>query len=144
MADSSKLTVEIVTAERHVLSTEADMVIAPATEGVVGILPRHAPLLTSLSPGVMVLKHGSDEEALAVAGGFLQVSNNRVLILADAAERAEEVDEQHASEARERAEAALQEARLHPDGLQAEAARAALRLSLARLNVVRRRRRTQP
>jgi len=54
------------------------------------------------------------------------------------------VDEQHASEARERAEAALQEARLHPDGLQAEAARAALRLSLARLNVVRRRRRTQP
>ena len=141
---SARLTVEIVTAERHVLTTEADMVIAPATEGVVGILPRHAPLLTGLNPGVLVLKHDGEEEALAVAGGFLQVSKNHVLVLADTAERAEEVDEQRATEARERAVAALEEARRKPDGLQAEAARGALRRSLARLNVVqRRRRRTQ-
>jgi F-type H+-transporting ATPase subunit epsilon len=87
-----KLTVEIVTAERRVLTDEADMVIAPAIEGTVGILPRHAPLLTALQPGVMVLKKDGTEEVLAVSGGFLQVSNDRVLILADTAERAEEVD----------------------------------------------------
>ena len=138
----ARLTVEIVTAERQVLTDEADMVIAPAVEGVVGILPRHAPLLTALNPGVMVLKKDGQEEMLAVSGGFLQVSNNRVLILADTAERAEEVDEERAAEARARAEEALREARAHPGGvLQAEAARAALHKSLARLNVAQRRRR---
>src|SRR5437879_9399708 len=137
----ARLTVEIVTAERQVLTDEADMVVAPAVEGTVGILPRHAPLLTALNPGVMVLKKDGQEEALAVSGGFLQVSNNRVLILADTAERAEEVDEQRAQESRARAEEALREAREHPGSVQTEAARAALRRSLARLNVVQRRRR---
>lgn len=142
MAESSrKLTVEIVTAERRVLTDEADMVIAPAVEGTVGILPRHAPLLTALNPGVMVLKKDGTEEVLAVSGGFLQVSHDRVLILADTAERADEVDEQRAAEARAHADEALREAKEHPGGMQAEAARAALRLSLARLNVAQRRRR---
>src|SRR5437867_10225787 len=137
-----KLTVEIVTAERSVLETEADVVIAPSTEGTIGILPRHAPLLTALSPGVMVLRNDGNEELLAVSGGFLQVSKNRVLILADTAERAEELDEQRAAEARAKAEAALQEAARHPgESLQASAARAALHRSLARLNVAQRRRR---
>src|SRR5712691_2992112 len=107
--DAHKLTVEIVTAERQVLADEADMVIAPATEGTVGILPRHAPLLVMLDPGLVVLKKGGEEETLAVSGGFLQVSHNRVLILADTAERAEEVDEQRAEQARARAEAMLRE-----------------------------------
>jgi F-type H+-transporting ATPase subunit epsilon len=137
----AKLTVEIVTAERQVLTDEADMVIAPSAEGTVGILPRHAPLLAALNPGVMVLKKDGQEELLAVSGGFLQVSNNRVLILADTAERADEVDEQRAAEARARAETALAEARAHPGSVQTEAARASLRKSLARLNVVQRRRR---
>jgi len=137
----AKLTVEIVTAERQVLTDEADMVIAPAAEGTVGILPRHAPLLAALNPGVMVLKKDGQEELLAVSGGFLQVSNNRVLILADTAERADEVDEQRAAEARARAETALAEARAHPGSVQTEAARASLRKSLARLNVAQRRRR---
>ena|SRR5438874_10438579 len=137
----ARLTVDIVTAERRVLTEEADMVIAPAVEGTVGILPRHAPLLTALNPGVMVLKRDGQEEPLAVSGGFLQVSNNRVLVLADTAERADEVDEQRAQESRARAEEALREAREHPGSVQTEAARAALRRSLARLNVVQRRRR---
>ena len=137
----ARLTVDIVTAERRVLTEEADMVIAPAVEGTVGILPRHAPLLTALNPGVMVLKRYGQEEPLAVSGGFLQVSNNRVLVLADTAERADEVDEQRAQESRARAEEALREAREHPGSVQTEAARAALRRSLARLNVVQRRRR---
>src|ERR671923_1142306 len=96
----ARLNVEIVTAERQVLTDEVDMVIAPASEGTIGILPRHAPLLTALNPGVMVLKKDGQEEVLAVSGGFLQVSNNRVLVLADTAERADEVDEQRAVEAR--------------------------------------------
>ncbi len=137
----AKLEVKIVTAEREVLSDEADMVIAPGSEGTVGILPRHAPLLTGLIPGILVLKKDGQEEAMAVSGGFLQVANNRVLILADTAERAEEVDEQRAQEARARAEAALQEAARGGNTLDAELARAALRRSLARLNVAQRRRR---
>lgn len=139
-----KLTVEIVTAERHVLTDEADVVVAPASEGTIGILPRHAPLLTALSPGVMVLKKDGVEEIIAVSGGFLQVSHNRVLILADAAERADEVDEQRAAEARARAEAALKEAASRPGSMQAEAARSALRHSLAQLHVVQRRKRRTP
>ncbi len=137
----AKLSVEIVTAERQVLTDEADMVIAPAVDGTVGILPRHAPLLTALNPGVIVLKKEGQEEVLAVSGGFLQVSHDRVLILADTAERAEELDEQRATEARTRAEEALREAKAHPGSVQTEAARAALHKSLARLNVVQRRRR---
>lgn len=120
------------------------MVIAPASEGIVGILPRHAPLLTALVPGVLVLKKDGREEALALSGGFLQVSHNRVLILADAAEREDEIDEQRAAEARTRAEAALQEAARHPDALRSEAARTALIASLARLKVAQRRKRTLP
>jgi F-type H+-transporting ATPase subunit epsilon len=137
----AKLEVKIVTAEREVLTTEADTVIAPASEGTVGILPRHAPLLTALIPGVLVLRNDGQEEIMAVSGGFLQVANNRVLVLADMAERADEVDEQRAQEARADAEAALQEAARGGDTLQAELARANLRVSMARLNVVQRRRR---
>jgi F-type H+-transporting ATPase subunit epsilon len=137
----AKLEVKIVTAEREVLTDEADVVIAPASEGTVGILPRHAPLLTALIPGILVLKKDGQEEAMAVSGGFLQVANNRVLILADTAERADEVDEQRAQEARARAETALKEAARGGDTLQAELARASLRRSLARLDVAQRRRR---
>ena len=137
----AKLEVRIVTAEREVLSDEADMVIAPASEGTVGILPRHAPLLTALIPGMLVLKKDGQEEAMAVSGGFLQVANNRVLILADTAERGEELDEQRAQESRDRAEAALRDAARGGNTMETELARAALRRSLARLNVVQRRKR---
>ena len=122
------------------MTDEVDMVIAPASQGTVGILPRHAPLLTALIPGPMILKKDGVEEVLAVSGGFLQVANDRVLILADTAERADELDEQRAIEARNRAETALEEAR-RGGGLQAEVAQAALQRSLIRLNVAQRRRR---
>ncbi|MBI2315935.1 MAG: F0F1 ATP synthase subunit epsilon [Betaproteobacteria bacterium] len=138
------LTVEVITAERKVVTDEADMVIAPTTEGVIGILPRHAPLLTRLAPGVMVLKKGGAEQALAIAGGFLEVNRNRVLVLADAAEREDEIDEERAALARAHAEEALREAARHPSAVQSEAARTALRRSLARLDVVQRKRRRRP
>lgn len=137
----AKLSVEIVTAERQVLAEEdVDMVVAPGSEGVVGILPRHAPLLTLLNPGVIRIKKNGAESAMAVGGGFLQVNSDRVLILADAAERAEEIDAARAEESRRQAEQALVEAQRGGNRVQAESARAALRLSMVRINVARRRR----
>src|SRR5918911_5248301 len=98
------LRVQVVTAEREVFTEEGvSMVVAPGAEGVLGILPRHAPLLTTLVPGVVRIKRGDAEEALSVGGGFLQVARNQVLILADTAERAGEVDEARAEEGRRRA-----------------------------------------
>ena len=138
----AKLTVEIVTAERQVLAEDdVDMVVAPGSEGVVGILPRHAPLLTTLRPGAIRIKKDGGESAMVVGGGFLQVNNDRVLVLADAAEREEEIDASRAEEARRRAEETLREAQRSGNQAQVSAARTALGLSLARLGVVRRRRR---
>src|SRR5438309_3167748 len=105
------LRVQIVTAEREVLAEDAvDMVVAPGAEGVLGILPRHAPLLTTLLPGIVRIKRGGAEEAMAVGGGFLQVARDQVLILADTAERADEVDEARAEAARGRAREAITQA----------------------------------
>src|SRR3954451_9985328 len=108
----AKLTVEIVTAERQVYNeTDVDMVVAPGSEGVLGILPRHAPLLTMLRPGSLRVKKGGAEQEMAVDGGFLQVNADRVLILADHAERAKEIAPAAAEEARQKAEQALSAAR---------------------------------
>jgi F-type H+-transporting ATPase subunit epsilon len=135
------LRVQIVTAEREVFAEDTvDMVVAPGSEGVLGILPRHAPLLTTLQPGVIRIKHGESEEAMAVSGGFLQVARDHVLILADTAERAEELDEARAEEARRRAREAIEQAVNSGQRLQAEAARVALRRAEVRITLARRRR----
>src|SRR5947209_11835357 len=97
------LQVEIVTAEHSVLEDTADMVVAPGAEGVLGILPRHAPLITTLKPGELRLKKGADETAIAVTGGIMSVESDTVRVLADTAEHAEEIDEARAREALERA-----------------------------------------
>ena len=136
----ARLRLEVVTAEREVYADDVDMVVAPGSEGEVGILPRHAPLLTTLNPGMLRLRKGGEETLMVVSGGFLQVFADRVLVLADTAERAEEIEEGRAEEARQRALTALQQG-ARGDTLQAEAARVALRHSLARLNVARRRQR---
>jgi F-type H+-transporting ATPase subunit epsilon len=138
----SPLRVQIVTAEREVFAEEAvDMVVAPGAEGTVGILSRHAPLLTTLQPGVVRIKKAGSEEAMAVGGGFLQVARDQVLILADTAERADEVDEARAEEARRRAGEALAEAVASGQRIKAEVARVALRREEARVQVAQRRRR---
>jgi len=134
------LRVQIVTAEREVFSEEGvDMVVAPGADGVVGILPRHAPLLTTLLPGVVRVKRGTSEQAMAVGGGFLQVARDRVLILADTAEREDEIDESRAEAARRRARETLQEAVVSGQRLQAEAARFAIQRADARIHLARRR-----
>ena len=133
------LRVKVVTAEREVLSEDAaDMVVAPGAEGVVGILPRHAPLLTTLQPGIIRVKKGGTEDSMVVGGGFLQVARDQVLILADTAERADELDESRADEARRRAHEALSSASTSGGRLQAEAARFRLRREEARVRLARR------
>src|SRR5215211_280596 len=102
------LRVEVVTGEREVLvEDDVDMVVAPGIEGQLGILPQHAPLVTTLAPGELRIVKGGSEEDFAVSGGFLQVGPDRVMVLADTAERSEEIDIARAEEARRRAEAEL-------------------------------------
>lgn len=128
---------EVVTAERVVFSDDVDMVIAPGVEGQLGILPHHAPLMTMLTPGELLVRKGGEEFYLAISGGFLEVRPDRVIILADAAERAEEIDIARAEAAKKRAEERLKHPTPEIDLARAEAA---LRRSLARLKVVERRR----
>ena len=129
---------EIVTPERAVLEDDVDMVIAPASEGYVGILPHHTPLLTTLGPGELRIKKGGVETSLAIFGGFMDVRPDRVVILTDAAEQADEIDESRAQAARDRAKQALDAG---PTGLDEARARASLERSMVRLRVSERRRR---
>jgi F-type H+-transporting ATPase subunit epsilon len=135
------LTVEIVTAERTLLQESGiDEVIAPGVDGELAVLPRHAAFMTMLAPGELILKRGGEEMDFAVTGGFFEVLNDRVIVLADAAERAEEIDIQRAEEARERARVALERRESIEDQA---AAQAALQRALIRLRVAEiRRRRT--
>ena len=136
--DASKLTVEIVTGERVVYSeSNVDMVVAPGAEGQLGILPKHAPLFSLLAGGALRVRRGGDEEVLTVFGGFLEVANDRVLVLSDTAERIEEIDLERAESARQRAEAAIREAR-SGGGLNLAQAEAELRRARVRLAVANR------
>jgi len=133
---------DIVTAERVVYSDDVDVVIAPGIEGQLGILPHHSPLMTMLQPGELIARKGSEEFSLVVTGGFLEVRPDRVIVLADSAERAEEIDIARAEEAKKRAEQQLEgKYALEADSAKAEAA---LRRSLIRLRVATRRRRRRP
>jgi F-type H+-transporting ATPase subunit epsilon len=134
------LHVTIVTAQQTVFEGEAEMVIAPGSEGQLGILPRHAPLLTTLALGEMRIRQSGVDEGLFVAGGFLEVNNDIVTVLADDAERAEDIDVAHAEEARRRAEAALQQRGLSADAQSSafgELERAVGRLKVAELHRTR-------
>jgi F-type H+-transporting ATPase subunit epsilon len=133
------LSVEIVTVERTVLKEEGiDEVIAPGVEGELAVLPQHAAFMTMLQPGELVLKRGSEEIPFAVTGGFFEVLNNKVIVLADAAERADEIDVTRAEQARERARLALDRRETTED---LAVAAAALQRALIRLRVAEQRRR---
>ena len=124
-----KLQVELVTAEGRVLSEEADFVKLPGLGGELGVLPEHIPLLTPLRTGEVLVRNDGQEQFLFVAGGFVEVLPDRVVILADVAERAEDIDEAAAEEARRAAQDALAQ-----EPGDAEAA-AALERSMFRLRV---------
>jgi F-type H+-transporting ATPase subunit beta len=101
---------EVVTPQRRILTVEVESVIAPGAEGYLGILPRHAPLLTTLKPGVVYYrKVGGKTERMAVSGGFMEAGPDKVIILADTAELSWEIDVERARRAKERAEKRLRE-----------------------------------
>jgi len=138
----AKLRVEVVTGDRVVFEEDdIDMVIAPGADGTLGILPRHAPIVSLLTMGEMRIRKGNTEESLVVFGGFLEVAHNQVRVLADTAERAEEIDIARAQAARDRAEARLRERTAAVDFARAEFA---LRRSTIRLRVGQRSRGRQP
>jgi F-type H+-transporting ATPase subunit epsilon len=129
---------EIVTPEKMVFSGEVNGITAWGVEGQLGILPHHAPLMTMLQPGDLLIRKDNGEEYLTISGGFLEVRPDKVIILADACERAEEIDVARAEEARRRAQEAMKAPTSRVD---AAAAEAALRRSLVRLKVAEKRRR---
>lgn len=129
---------EIITAERQVYSDQVDAVVAPGIEGQLGILPHHAPLMTVLQPGELLIRKGGEEAFLAVTGGFMEVLGNKVTVLADAAERSEEIDEQRAQQAVERAQERI---RNRDSDQQLEEALRSLRRAQVRVGIARRRRR---
>jgi len=131
---------EIVTAERVVLSEEVDALYAPTKAGRVGILPRHSALLTILDVGEMDIVKGNERTPYAIAGGFMEVLNNRVTILADSVERADEIDEVRAEQARAAAEEALRNRESNIDLAQAEGElrRAMNRLRISQMKNIRR------
>ncbi|HLQ86630.1 MAG TPA: F0F1 ATP synthase subunit epsilon [Salinisphaeraceae bacterium] len=129
------LHVDVVSAEGELYSGTADMVFVAAEMGDVGIAPRHAPLLTRIRPGsVRVQREGQPEEAFFVSGGVLEVQPHLVTILADTAERADELDQAAAEQARQRAKEALSQAgeRIDLAQAQTELAEAEARLRLIR------------
>ncbi len=128
---------EIITAERRVFADDVDIVVAPGTEGQLGILPRHAPLMTALQPGEIMFRKNGETTYLAVTGGFMEVMGDRVTILADAAERSDEIDEARALAAVERAKQQLSR---RESNLQLQEASVAMRRAQARLHVAQRRR----
>jgi F-type H+-transporting ATPase subunit epsilon len=140
MATRPTMHIEVVTAERELYNGEADELIAPGTEGMLCILPRHAALLTTLKAGEMRIKLGGAEEPLFVSGGFLEVSNNQATVLADTAEHAEEIDQARAEEARRRAQERLAQTTSNTERAELQAAmeRAMERLKVS--EIVRRRR----
>lgn len=132
------LSLEIVTAERVVLAEDGfDIVLAPGVKGELGILPHHAPLITVLETGELRARRGNEEISMAVSGGFLEVRDDRVTVLADTAERSEEIDIARAEEAKRRAQELLASRRADID---VAAVLAAVRRAETRIRVAERRR----
>ncbi|MFH1207027.1 MAG: F0F1 ATP synthase subunit epsilon [Patescibacteria group bacterium] len=134
-----KIKFQITTPERVVFEDEVDEITLPTQQGEIGILPHHIPLVSLLSAGEIRIKKGDEIIFMAVSGGFIQVKPTQVTVLADTAEREEEIDEQRAEEARQAARDLL--TTKHADAADFAAVSAKLEKELARLKVVRRRRR---
>jgi F-type H+-transporting ATPase subunit epsilon len=136
------LQLDIVTPERLAYSDQVDEVIAPGSQGELGILPHHAPLLTTLGLGELRIKKDGAEESFAIVGGFLQVRPDRVVVMAETADMASEIDLERAQAARREAEKALEAGFVETADL--AIARAALQRALLHIRVAERRRREGP
>lgn len=133
MAQRATLHVRVITATATIFDGEADMVLAPGSDGELGILPRHAPLLTTLDIGELRVRRNNVDEGIFVGGGFLEVNANVVTVLADDAERSANIDEAHAQEARKRAAALLEQRDLSAEA--AAMAAAEMERALGRIRV---------
>jgi len=133
----AQLHCEVVTAERKVFEDDVTMLVAPGVEGQLGILPQHAPLMTALSYGELQIKReGQEDIFIAIGRGFMEVGPYHVIVLADSAERADEIDIARAEEARQRAEKTM--ARIQREDVDYAEAEAALRRSIIRMKVANR------
>ena len=132
----AKLSVELVTPEEHLVDEhDVDMVIAPGVDGQVAILPNHAPLITELEPGVLILRRDDNEQLLAISGGFFEVLRNKITVLADASERSTDIDIERAQQARDRALRELEAPIDHGDAIRA---RISLLRAIARIRTAER------
>src|SRR5690349_193272 len=136
------LQLEIVTPEKLAYSDEVDTVVLPGSEGELGVLPHHAPLISTLGAGELRLRKGGQEESFAIMGGFLQVLPDKVVVMAEMADMASDIDLEKAQEARRQAEQALESG--YVEGADLSAARAALQAALIRIRVAERRHREGP
>lgn len=132
------LRLEVISQEEELFSGQVDVVLAPGQEGQLGILPNHAPLIAQLSIGELVARAGEEEYAFAVHGGFIHVLPDKVIVLADVAERVEEIDVERAEQARQRA---LELLKKSPPPEERRLTETALRRSRVRLKLARERRR---
>ena len=133
---------EIVTPERLAYSDEVDSVVLPGSEGEMGVLPHHAPLVSTLGIGELRIRKGGTEESFAIVGGFVQVRPDKVVVMAETADMASEIDLEKAQEARREAERALESG--YHEAADLAAARAALQQALLRIRVAERRHREGP
>lgn len=136
------LQLEIVTPERLAYSDTVDSVNVPGSEGELGILPHHAPLLAMLGVGELRIRKAGAEESFAIAGGFVQVRPDKVVVMAEMADMAADIDLERAHEARREAERAIETG--YVEGADLVAARAALQQALLRIRVAERRHREGP
>lgn len=127
---------EIVTVERLVTSEDVDMVVAPGGAGVMGILPNHTPLLTTLKVGELIVRKGNEEDIYAISGGFMEVQPDKVTVMADAAEHADEINLERAREARDSAKNLIEGGDLSEDDLMM--AEGQLRYEMMRMRVAER------
>ena len=141
-AETVPLQLDIVTPERLAYSDEVDSVVLPGSEGELGVLPHHAPLLSTLGLGELRIRKAGEEEAFAIVGGFVQVRPDKVVVMAETADMASEIDLEKVQEARREAERAL-EAGYH-EGADLAVARAQLQQALLRIRVGERRHREGP
>ena len=131
-----KIKFKIVTPERTVFEDQIDQVTLPTQEGEITVLPEHIPLIAVLAPGELTVKQDGKEIAMAVSGGIIEVRKNELTILADTAERAEEIDIKRAEEARERAEK-LKDEKIRMDETEYAAVAALMERNLARIKVAK-------
>lgn len=128
---------DIVTPEKRVLSVQVDRVTVPGAEGQFGVLPGHTPFITTMEPGELVYARDGVDQCLFVAGGFVEVADDRVIVLAEAAERCEEIDIARAEKALSSAEQRLRDLHLEEEAARVERAR--VRRATARIALGRRR-----